>query len=294
MDMSTRPYMGAPTIYAAPIGIVRTFGEAADSYIDHGGEAQYLRRILPYLGNKMATEIFPFDVRELAKKLYPTHTNATRNRCVVTPVKAVCYHAYDRGWGPAVRIKNFKTERPQRKKAASQVWLHAFARQCTADNLPHVAALILFMSQTGARVSEAIELRWRDVDLTQRTALLLKTKTERNSTRWMPDQLVERLGKLKEGQGTDDRVFRYASRYSVNERIAAVCLRAGITYKPSHTCGRHAFANNSLAMGIDVKSVMEAGGWRSPVVFLGTYVNPRNAGRVVADRHNLYQFENEL
>ncbi|QTG17069.1 hypothetical protein G6M86_27655 (plasmid) [Agrobacterium tumefaciens] len=28
--------------------------------------------------------------------------------------------------------------------------------------------------------------------------------------------------------------------------------------------------DSSLAMGIDIKSIMDAGGWRSPAVFLGT------------------------
>jgi Site-specific recombinase XerD len=293
MDMTFRPTNVAPL---APFGIItsHTFAEAAASYIEHGGTNRYLDKILPLIGDMPLSAIYPFDIRELAKTLFPTQTNATRNRCVITPVRAICYHAYDRGWGPVVRIRNFKEERPKRKKAASQAWLHALVRQCMKDGIPHVAALILFMSQTGARVSEAIALKWKDVDLVGRTALLVKTKTDRNSTRWLTDQLVARLYRLAEGREPEDRVFRYTNRHAVNERIAAVCKRAGITYKPSHTCGRHAFANNTLAMGIDIKSIMDAGGWRSAAVFLGTYANPRNAGRVVADRHNLYQFDNEL
>lgn len=273
---------------------IKTFSDAAESYMEHGGDKKYLDKILPSIGGLPLTAIYPFDVRELAKKLYPEHSTATMNRCVITPVRAVCYHAYDRGWGPMVRIKNFKQDRPRRKKAASQAWLHAFARQCEKDGLPHLAALVLFMSQTGARVSEAVALKWKDVDLVRRTALLVKTKTERNSTRYLPDQLQARLYALSDGKAPDERVFRYTNRHSVNERIDAVCKRAGISYKPSHTCGRHAFANNTLEMGLDIKSTMDAGGWRSVAVFLGTYANPRNAGRIVADRHNLYQFDNDL
>lgn len=292
MNMTFRPTVSATQTH--PYIAARTFAEAAASYIKHGGDGRYMTKILDRIGNMPLDAIFPFDIRELAKELYPTQTNATRNRCVITPVRATCYHAYDRGWGPVVRIRNFKEERPKRKKAASQAWLHAFVRQCAEDGLPHVAALVMFMSQTGARVSEAISLRWKDVDLVSRTALLVKTKTDRNSTRYMTDQLVARLYQLTDFAEPDARVFRYKCRHSVNERIQAVCKRAGLTYKPPHTCGRHAFANNTLAMGIDIKSIMDAGGWRSAAVFLGTYANPRNAGRVVADRHNLYLFENEL
>jgi hypothetical protein len=47
-------------------------------------------------------------------------------------------------------------------------------------------------------------------------------------------------------------------------------------------------------MGLDIKSIMDAGGWRSSAVFLSTYANPRHAGRIVTDRQNVNQFENEL
>ncbi|CZT36230.1 Integrase [Rhizobium sp. 9140] len=272
----------------------KTFSEAAASYIEHGGEAKYLDAISQHIGSAALSSIYPFDVRELAKQLLPTQRNSTRNRCVITPIRAVLNHAYDRGWGDIVRIKNMKEDRPKRKKAASQAWLHAFVRQCSLDRLEHLANLVLFMSQTGARVSEAVALQWRNVDLAGRTALLVKTKTDHNSTRHLTDQLVARLYAASPNASPDGRVFRYTNRHSVNERIAAVCARAGISYKPSHTCGRHAFANNTLAMGIDIKSAMDAGGWRSINVFLGTYANPRNSGRVVADRHNLYQFDTDL
>ena len=152
----------------------------------------------------------------------------------------------------------------------------------------------MFMSQTAARVSEAIALQWSEVDILNRTALLLKTKTSVNSRRMMTDQMIARLYQMQDGTKPDDRVFRYTSRHSVNERIKAVCERAGIPYKSSHTCGRHAFANNTLALGIDVKSAMDAGGWKSPSIFLGTYVNPRNAGRLVAERLNVYQYDADL
>ena len=292
MDMSFRPAVTPPL--AHPGILVRTFAEAAASYIEHGGQALYLGRIIDRIGDKAMTEIFPFDVKQLASQLYPAHQNSTRNRCVITPVRAVVYHAYDRGWGPAIRLRNLKEDPPKRKKAASQPWLHAFFRQCARDDLPHLAAIVMFMSQTGARVSEAVALQWNEVDLINRTALLLKAKTRSNSTRFLTDQMISRLYEMKTGMEPGDRVFRYRNRHAVNERIKAVCGRADIPYKPSHTCGRHAFANNTLAMGLDIKSVMDAGDWRSAAVFLGTYANPRNAGRIVADKHNQYLYDSDL
>lgn len=272
----------------------RTFSEASDSYLQNGGSDRFLTPIVEYLRGRHMFEIFPFDIKQMSLALYPNHSAATRNCQAITPTRAVFFHAYERGWGPSLKIRNFKEDPPVRKKAASHAWLHAFIRQAERDGLPHLAALVMFMSQTAARVSEATELRWAEVDLLNRSAVLLKTKTSTNSRRVMTDQMVARLYQMQECADPQDRVFRYTSRHSVNERIKAVCGRAAIPYKPSHTCGRHAFANNTLALGVDVKTAMDAGGWKSPGVFLGTYVNPLNAGRMVAERLNRYQYDADL
>jgi len=292
MNMSYRAIAHAPASQLPATN--RTFAEAAESYVTHGGCDRFIPAVSTYFGQQLLRQIFPFDIKQMAIELYPSHSAATRNRQAITPARAVFSHAYERGWGPMLRIRNFKEEPPARKKAASQAWLHAFVRQADQDGLPHLAALVMFMSQTAARVSEAIALQWSEVDILNRTALLLKTKTSVNSRRMMTDQMIARLYQMQDGTKPDDRVFRYTSRHSVNERIKAVCERAGIPYKSSHTCGRHAFANNTLALGIDVKSAMDAGGWKSPSIFLGTYVNPRNAGRLVAERLNVYQYDADL
>lgn len=273
---------------------IPTFADAAESYLRNGGEDRYLSKILDRIGTTPVAEIVPFTIYEMVKELFPHQSGATKNRAGITPARAVMIHAYERGWCPLIRLRRFKEERRTRKSPASQAWLHIFMRQCDQDNLPHLAALVLFMSHTAARISEACRLQWRDVDLVQRKALLLRTKTGTNSVRHLTDELIARLTALKEGQCLDDLVFRYSSRFGVNDRIAAVCRRAEIPYKPSHTCGRHSFATNAIHYGLDIKTAMEAGDWRTSSIFIETYVHAPNAGRVVADRFNSYQFTAEL
>ena len=79
----------------------KTFAATAASYIEYGGEAKYLDQILPHIGDKPLSCIFSFDVQQLANQLLPEASNATKNRCVVTPIRAVCYHGHERGWGTA-------------------------------------------------------------------------------------------------------------------------------------------------------------------------------------------------
>lgn len=272
-----------------------TFESAAASYTEHGGEDRYLAKIIAHFADTPLAEITPFDVRQMAIALYPDASGSTRNRCAVTPARAVLSHAYDRGWCPLMRIRRFKSDAPTRKNPASPAWLQIFVRQCDIDRLPHLAALVLFMTMTGARISEAVRLCWNEVDLMSRTAVLLITKTSRNSRRFLPDELADRMRALAGNLANPAaRVFRYTSRYSVNERIKAVCFRAGLSYKSPHLCGRHSFATNSLALGSDIRETMEAGDWKSSTIFLEIYVHAKNAGRRVADRFNGIEFDVDL
>lgn len=268
---------------------IRTFAEAATSYIRSGGETKYLGKIIAYLGNRSLQSIHPYDLREMAEILYPTHSPATRNRQALTPARAVMLHAYERGWCEAIRVKSFRQERPKRPRPASALWLQVFCRQAERDGLDHVAALVLFMATTGARVSEAIALCWSEVNLSARTATLLRTKTCANSVRYLSEDVAERMRRLGERSDYNGRVFGYTSRFSVGERIKAICARAEIPYKSPHVCGRHTFATTAIELGIDIGTAMAAGEWKSSKIFLEIYVHPRvNAGRLVADRLSEY------
>lgn len=269
-----------------------TFKAAADSYLKHGGEARFLPLLVAGFGPDHVASVTPMAVRAAALELYPDATPGTRNRQFLTPARAVLYHAHELGWRMMARIRPFPAPRARRIAPPNRRWLEKFLDQCDEDGVQHVAALVLFMNLTGARVSEAIRLLGRHVDLTTKQAVLLKTKTDTHSVRIMPDHLVERIRAL--GVGPDQRVFRYTSRFSVNERIKAVCARAGLPYKSSHRVGRHAFATNALNAGCGVHEAMDAGGWKSSAIFLETYAHTTDAGRRVAERFNAIHYQDQL
>lgn len=270
---------------------MHTFEEAAASYVAHGGEARYLSKLLARFGPQDVASITPMAVRAAAIELYPDALPATRNRHAITPARAVLYHAHELGWRMPARIRLFPARKTRKTVPAGRRWLETLIDQCDADGLPHLAAIVLFMNLTGARISEAVALLGEHVDLRQRTALLVKTKTDVDSLRYLPEHLVERLRDL--GLAPGERVFRYTSRFSVNERLKAVCHRAGIIYKSSHTVGRHAFATNALNAGVGVRVAMDAGGWRSSTIFLETYAHSLDAGRVVAAQFDLIHLKDQ-
>jgi len=260
---------------------VRTFEEAALSYLQQGGEGRFLPRILKHFREQALGGITPGDIRQMAILLYPKAGPATRNRQAIIPARAVIRHGHSRGWCAPISVELYPVPKSRKHKPVDRMWLDAFLKQSDHDKLPHLSACVLFMNQTATRVSEAIRIEGQDIDLQRRIAILDRTKTDEDAYRYLTAELVVRIAALKSGH--DERVFSYTDPKAVNRRIRAVCKRAGITYRSTHSAGRHSFATNAMASGADVKDAMDAGGWKTARLFMETYVHSHDAGRRVAE-----------
>lgn len=275
---------------------VRTFEEAAVSYIEQGGEKRFLAPIIKHFKGRVIGSIAPGEIRAMALKLYPaartvvskkgkvrvvTVGPAARNRQAIVPARAVITHGHSLGWCPKISVELFEVPKSRKHKPVDRAWLDAFLAQSDADKLPHLSALVLYMNQTAARVSEAIRLEGQEVDLGRRLSVLEKTKTDDDSVRHLTTELVVRLASL--GLKAGERVFSYTDPKAVNRRISAVCKRAGIPYRSTHSAGRHSFGTNAMDGGAKVKDAMDAGGWKSAKLFMETYVHSTEAGRAVAE-----------
>lgn len=259
---------------------VRTFEEAAESYLKQGGEGRFLPRILKHFRGHALGKIKPGDVRDMAVTLYPKAANATRNRQALTPAVSVINHGADRGWCAPIKVKGFDVQKSRKHKPVDRSWLNAFMAEADKGKLPHLSAIVLFMHQTGARVAEAVNLTGECVDLQRRVAVLAKTKTEEDSVRSLTAELIGRIAALN--PRPNKRVFSYTDPKAVNRRLKAVAKRAGIAIRTTHSAGRHSFGTNVMAGGAKVKDAMEAGGWKSAKLFMETYVHSLDAGKSVA------------
>lgn len=260
---------------------VRLFEEAATSYMQQGGEGRFLAPIIKEFKGRAIGTIKPAELRSMAIKLYPTGAPSTRNRQAIIPARAVVNHAHDLGWCGPLKVKMFDVPKSNKHKPVDRKWLDTFMAQADKDKLWHLSALVLFMNQTAARVSEAVNLMGEHVDLSERVAVLAKTKTDEWSPRYLTAELVARMA----GLGIEDGkpVFSYTDPKAVNRRIAAVCKRAEIEKRTTHAAGRHSFGTNAMAVpGADIKAAMDAGGWKSAKLFLETYVHSKDAGRSLA------------
>lgn len=266
---------------------VRTFEEAAVEYQLHGGkdgsggDGRFLPPVLRHFKGKLVGKITGADLRAMANTLYPGRSPATKNRQAIAPARAVIMYAHNLGWCSAIRVEQFKVPKSRKHKPVDDTWLKKFMAETDRRKLPHLSALVLFMNQTGTRVSEAVRIHGQHVDLQQRIVLLDRTKAgEEWVPRYLTAELVARLSGL--GLKAGEPVFGYTDPKAVTRRMKKVAKDIGLEERGAHSAGRHSFATNAMAGGARVKDAMDAGGWKSARLFMETYVHSHEAGRNVA------------
>lgn len=251
-----------------------TFLEAAVGYLEHGGEARFLGRfdekssswtgLIGHFGSMPLAHIDQRAIDFAARKLYPRAMPSTLNRQIYTPISAVLAWAASRGLTPIRRIS-----RP-RQPRGRVVWLKPEeAEKLISNCAPHLRPLIVFLLGTGARMGEALNLQWEQVDLASRHVIFLNTKNGETRGAPLNRRVIVELGNLK---GREGAVFRkpngqpYAPKDHAGGQIksafASACRRAGLRGVTPHTL-RHSWASWLFSQTRDIRVLMELGGWKS-------------------------------
>jgi integrase len=234
------------------------------SYLEAGGEPTYLRPIIARIGSMPLAKIDQAAIERTALALYPHSSPATLNRQAFTPIAAVLNHAAKRGLC-AHRV----IERPEQPKGRVRWLTFAEAERLIAACSLHLRPLVLFLLGTGARMSEALYLDWRELDLANAHVTFLETKNGEHRGVPLHSRIVNELRRLAHREG---RVFRtnrglpYAEKESGGGQIKtgfrAACRRAGISDFSPHDC-RHTWATWHYAANRDLIALMKLGGWKS-------------------------------
>jgi integrase len=241
-----------------------TFVGAAVSYLEAGGERTYLKPIIARIGSVPLAKIDQAVIEKTARALYPNASPSTLNRQAFTPIAAVLNHAAKRGMC-AKRV----IERPPQPKGRVR-WLTFDEAEKLIDACsPHLRPLVLLLLGTGARVSEALGLDWREIDLVGARVVFLDTKNGENRGVPLHPRLVAALRDLRHRDGV---VFRtnagcaYAEKEAgggqIKTAFRGACRRAGITDFTPHDC-RHTWATWHYAANRDLIALMKLGGWKS-------------------------------
>lgn len=247
-----------------------TFATAIIMYVEKGGEKRFLKPLLERFGELRLKDITADKVSAFAIERYGHLAPATVKRMLYTPLNAVLSKACKGLRIPVIAFEPPKVERTTVVHAPEDWFPKFFA-------VAHfrIAAMVLFLTTTGARVGEACRLKFEDCHLGHQRVLLRKTKN--GKARMVPVsetvadaiRALVRLDNLEEG----DTVFGYADRWSVNQAIRRVCAKAGLRYYSSHKLGRHAFASRLLMAGRTLKEVQEGGGWDSFQIVADIYAH---------------------
>lgn len=242
---------------------VLTFADAAVLYRGAGKSTRFLERIEDYWKDTLVKEINAGAIRQSALTLYPKAANATRNRQVIVPTQAIINHAAEAELCSPVRVKRFKVE-AKIKDPATEEWVRAFVKHAN----PHIGGACLFMYATGCRISEALAVRWKDIDLKARTALIRQTKQSNERKAHLPPELVVHLANMPRFK--DRNPFLYVAPTSAQNAWNKAIRLAGIKRLTPHSC-RHGFATGLLKANVDVVTVSKLGGWKTPKHVFQTY-----------------------
>ncbi|MBW4089933.1 MAG: tyrosine-type recombinase/integrase [Proteobacteria bacterium] len=211
-----------------------TFQAAAESYLiaepRTAGTKALVHRLLLTLGPLPLARVDQEQVDRLFRQmLRPNASPATKLRNVLTPLRAILEHAARRGLcdRPA-----FEVPRQPRPRVAFLTPDQATALIDAAA--AHLRPLLVFLIGTGARMSEALELDWRDVDLAAARVTFRRTKS--GVERWadLPPAARAALAALPEREG---RVFRPVHAVRRQKGQSGQQWRTGAAYRDTDRTG---------------------------------------------------------
>jgi len=242
---------------------ILTFRQAAANYRAAGKPDRFIDRIEKRLGDMLVKDIKAGTIRQIAIELFPDCGGASRNRQGITPVQAVINFNAESDLCSPIKVRRFKVD-AKVKEPVTLDWLRAFS--------PHagtaVEALAWFMFLTGARIGEALNVRWEDVSLNAGTVLIRQSKVSSERVSHLPTPLVAMLSNLP--RINERPVFVYRHPDDIVRAWFGAIKRAKIKRLTPHSC-RHGFATGLLRRGIDVVTVAKLGGWKTPAQVLKTY-----------------------
>lgn len=267
---------------------VVSFPEAVNSYLKYhdpnSNDQRHIRRLLEHFRTEVVGRIDQSAVDRAIEAIVPGAAPATAIRSVITPLTSILNHAAARKWCDAPKF-----QRPALPREETTWLTPAQALALIDAAAPHLQPLLRFLLCTGARLSEALDLRWEDVHLVERFVMLRDSKNGRDRKAALSDGAFEALANL---EGREGAVFRrddgepYADRLRVEggqirTAFNSACRRAGLLRwgregEPSATMTpvrctpavtphdlRHTWATWFYAVSKDLLLLRHEGDWSS-------------------------------
>jgi integrase len=246
----------------------RSFAEACRSYINHETRStrtlQATLRVLRYFGTMRLDQINQEAVDNArGVVLRQGASSATVARNLIVPLRAVMTHASRRGWCtmPAFDVPSIDRRRPD------FLLPHQVEALITAA-APHLQPLLRFLVCTGCRLSEALTLEWRSVDLAGARVTLWEGETKGGKRRviCLVAGAVAALHAVGHRTGcvfltARKQPYRSSDEYGGQIKTAwARACRLSDVSGGVHML-RHTWASYHYALNRDPLQLMRDGGW---------------------------------
>lgn len=248
---------------APAAGEAVSFRTAAEFYIAErkpaAPEIWRIERLYPLIGARLCDELRRHDIVAAADTLYPAGAASSKNRNVVTPASAVLHYAAEREWCAYRKIRRLEEIRPLPRAMT----VADAARLVAAAKAPKQRLFLLWLFRHGTRLTQTLSVRPAQIDLRARTFDLLDTKTKQWLRLPLHDDVFALLANDPDVRRTADpgaRLWPWTQRWQVYRWLRPLCAAAGVAFTPHRA--RHSMASWMVDAGVDIKAVMEAGGWR--------------------------------
>jgi integrase len=223
-----------------------------------------------------------------AAVLRPGAKAATYLREIVVPLRAILCHAAELKWCDQPKIKA-----PKIAGGRTRYLLPDEAEHLVAAAAPHLRPLLTFLICTGARLSEALELEWRDCDPQGERAIFWPTKSRKRRVAKLPPRTIAALAALPDRRGWcsgivsgayEDHGLRYGGQIKTAWRGAL--WRAGLTPELTPHDLRHTWTSWHYALHRDLLALKIEGSWSS-VALVEKYAHLLPAGQEAAIQESL-------
>jgi integrase/recombinase XerD len=242
------------------------------------GYARVIRQFQAFTGGKALAEVTLADIQDFADSLaeYSTSTQAS----ALASIKSLLSFSHRLGYlqfdvGKPVKLPKVRNRLAERFLDESEVFA-MFAHEPNARN----RAILRTLYFAGLRVSEAVSLRWRDVQArTDGGQLTVHGKGDKTRSILLPATVYADLVALRDDSSGDDPVFisrkgGHLSAMQVHRIVQAAAYRAGIERPVSPHWMRHCHATHSLERGAPLH-VLSATLGHSSVAVTSVYLHAR-------------------
>jgi integrase len=259
---------------------------------------RYRTHLEPALGKRRIQDVRVEDISAIYRRQRNNGLAAWTVSGTHTLFSALFRFALSRGYvatNPLDRLA--KIEKPrQRSKRQARRLNDTQVRALCAGATPTYRPIVTTLAWTGVRVSEALGLRWHDIDFDAREIHVrhqlaadgsLKTPKTRAGSRSIPllPVLEKELRRHREAQlgrgiaGSDQLVFTTAAgqpldRHNVRNRgIVRASKKAGMTDVTTHDLRRTFISHLIVGLGLDPVRVARIAGHSNVAVTLNTYAD---------------------